>query len=86
MEELKTYLSELSEAERNTLATKCGFSLGHIKNVSYGCKPCDHKLAAALEKHSKRRVTRQSLCPTDWHVVWPELAKRKAKQSPVSVS
>jgi len=73
MDELKTYLAELDEAERTALALKCGFSLGHIKNVSYGCKPCDHKLAAALEKNTNGRVTRKGLCPNDWDMVWLEL-------------
>lgn len=74
--ELKAYLKLMPDDEvRETFAIRCGTTLGHMRNVSYGSKPCAHKLAALIWEQSGRVVTRESLCPDDYWVVWPELKK-----------
>lgn len=72
--DLKTYLKSLpGEPDRDAFAKKCGCVLGHLRNVSYGQRPCAPELAVAIERESARQVTRQELCPENWRRVWPEL-------------
>ena len=72
---LKEFLKTLpSEAERDAFAGRCETSLGHLRNVMYGYKPCGPELAVCIERESNRVVTRIELCPATWHRIWPELA------------
>lgn len=72
--DLKTFLKSLpDEPAREAFAAKCETSAGHLRNVSYGQRPCAPALAVAIERESGREVTRQELCPEDWQKVWPEL-------------
>lgn len=75
---LKAYLLTLSIEEREALAARCGTSVGHLKNIGYGLKPCAPKLASALERESGGAVTRPELCPNDWRITWPELAETQS--------
>lgn len=74
--DLKTYLSPLSQLEREAFAQQCGTTRGHLQNVSYG-KTCAPALATAIEIQSRGAVTRPEL-RDDWEAIWPELAERKA--------
>ena len=78
MDALKTYLKSLSEEDRTKFAADCGTTPGHLRNVMYGQRPCSPELAALIEKHSAKAVTRQHLRPQDWPDIWPELAEAKA--------
>lgn len=70
---LKTYLSDLDPQGREAFAQACDTTLGHLRNVMYGCRPCAPKLAAAIERQSGRKILRQELLPDDWREIWPEL-------------
>lgn len=73
--ELKTYLKNLGdELAREDFARRCEHSLGHLRNVAYGLKPCSAELAAAIERCSAGSVTRQEMLPGRWALIWPELA------------
>jgi DNA-binding transcriptional regulator YdaS (Cro superfamily) len=77
--DLKTFLKSLPDEEaREAFGRQCGSTLGHLRNVSYGQRPCAPELAVAIERESTRQVTRQELCPDNWRRVWPELAETKA--------
>jgi DNA-binding transcriptional regulator YdaS (Cro superfamily) len=69
--DLKTYLFSLSVEDREAFAKKCGTSRFHLQNAAYG-KPINAKLAVAIERESKRKVTRQEMFP-DFKSIWPEL-------------
>lgn len=71
--ELKPYLQSLARVAREALAAKCGTSLGHLTNISYGNKTCSPALAALLELHTGGAVMRWDMRPDDWHVIWREL-------------
>lgn len=71
--DLKTHISNMTVEDRDLFAEKCGTSRGHLQNVAYGYRTCAPALAVAIEKASDRVVTRKSLCPNDWHRIWPEL-------------
>jgi DNA-binding transcriptional regulator YdaS (Cro superfamily) len=79
--DLKTFLSPMTQAERDAFAKRCGTSRGHLQNVAYG-KTCAPALATAIEIHSARKVTRRDMRPDDWRAIWPELAdKRKTARA-----
>ena len=72
--DMKNYLRGLPKSGQKEFATRCGYSLGHIRNVAYGIKPCTSSLAIAAERHSGGIVTRKEVF-SDWADHWPELAK-----------
>lgn len=76
--DLKTYVKSLpSEEARVAFATRCSTTLGHLKNVMYGYKPCATDLAVRIERESEGAVTRPEL-RADWADHWPELIARAA--------
>ncbi len=75
--DLKTYLSGLGQETRESVARACGTTWGHMRNVSYGLRPCSPELSASVERATKGEVMRWDLRPDDWHQIWPELRKRK---------
>lgn len=70
---LKTFLKNLPVAERESFASRCNTSYGHLRNVGYGQKTCAEILAVAIERESNGEVTRRESRPDDWHLIWPEL-------------
>jgi DNA-binding transcriptional regulator YdaS (Cro superfamily) len=78
---LKTYLSALSKDDRDAFAARCKTTAGHLRNVMYGYKPCSPELASRVEAESKGAALRKELRPDDWRDIWPELAKRKVKET-----
>lgn len=77
--ELRDYLKTLTPNDRTSFADRVGSSVGHLRNVGYGFRPCDPAVAVAIERESRKRVTRQELRPDDWEAIWPELRKRRTK-------
>jgi len=72
---LKHYLSGMDAQARERFASDCKTTLGHLRNVMYGYRPCSAELASAIERVSHGAVTRKAMRPCDWSDVWPELAK-----------
>jgi len=75
--ELKTFMQGLTATEREGFASAVGSTVGHLKNVMYGYKPCNAELAVAIERESRkfgehRTVKRWDLTPR-WQHIWPEL-------------
>lgn len=77
--DLKTYLRPLSSEERESFATKCGTTLGHMQNVAYGTRVASTELAVAIEQKSGGKVTRREQFPDSYAAKWPELAKSKKR-------
>lgn len=74
--ELKAFIKSLGdESQRKAFAERCGSTIGHVRNVMYGFRPCSAELAAAIERESGKVVTRRELCPANWQVIWPELSE-----------
>jgi hypothetical protein len=75
--ELRDYLRSLpSDIERAAFATRCGTTLGHLRNVGYGYKPCATDLAVRIESETAGSVSRPEL-REDWAAHWPELIQAK---------
>lgn len=65
--ELKDYLETMTLDQRDAFAIRCGTSAGHLRNISYGYKPCGEKLAIEIERESEGRVLCEKLRPdVDW--------------------
>lgn len=75
--DLRTYLSGIAQSDREAVAAEAGTTYGHMRNVSYCLRPCSAELASGLEKATKGAVMRWDLRPDDWHLIWPELRRRK---------
>lgn len=77
--DLKTFIKALpSEDAREAFAIRCGTTLGHMRNVMYGYKPCGPELAVSIERESAKAVERPELCPDNWRQIWPELVAAAA--------
>lgn len=72
--DLKSYIKSLPDEEaRAAFAADCEATLGHLRNVMYGVRPCAPELAVAIEQKSAGAVTRRDVCPENWRRIWPEL-------------
>lgn len=65
--DFKTYFLKLSPEQRLALANACTTSIGHLRNIAYGQKPCGEKLAIAIDRESFGVVPCEELRPdVDW--------------------
>jgi hypothetical protein len=55
--QLKTFIKNLPKDQRDDFALRCGTSLGYLRLISYGAKPCSGPLAVAIERESLGAVT-----------------------------
>jgi DNA-binding transcriptional regulator YdaS (Cro superfamily) len=63
----KAHWLGLPVADREAFAKRCKTSIGHLRNIAYGDKPCGESLAIAIERESQRSVTCEELRPdVDW--------------------
>lgn len=53
---------------------RTGTTRGYLKQIAYGNKQASAEIAAAVERETNGMSTRKELRPSDWHLVWPELA------------
>lgn len=64
---LKAFLETLSLVERTKFAKRVKSTAGHLRNVSYGYRPCAEALAIEIEKATDRKVTCEEMRPdVDW--------------------
>lgn len=77
--DLRKFLSGMPADQREAFALNCRTTLGHLRNVMYGYRPCGVDTAVLIERHSQGAVTRQEL-RQDWADLWPELEKQESKQ------
>ena len=66
---LHDYLLTLSTEEKNAFAKRCGTSLGFLKLIAYGVKPCSPELSVEIDRESMGAVSFEDLCPApkmDW--------------------
>jgi DNA-binding transcriptional regulator YdaS (Cro superfamily) len=65
--DFKTFFSGLSARKREELARAGDTSVGHLRNIAYGQKPCGEKLAVVIDRESNGVVPCESLRPdVDW--------------------
>ena len=69
-----TQLLEWLKTASDEAVERTGTTRGYLKQIAYGNKQASAGVASSLERESRGLLTRQSLRPNDWTVIWPELA------------
>ena len=83
IEKLLEYLKSLTPEQRNDFAGRCKTSIGHLRNVAYGGRPCGEKLAIAIDRESAGGVRAED-CRTD--VDWEYIRQSTADPQRVAAS
>lgn len=55
--------------------SRTGTTRGYLRQIAYGNKQASATVASVLERETEGLLTRKSLRPDDWHVIWPELTE-----------
>ncbi|RQZ18119.1 Cro/Cl family transcriptional regulator [Burkholderia sp. Bp9031] len=82
MEQLREFLKGMSRAEQVAFAEACGTTIGYIRKMLSLGRPLGADTCVAIERESRRIVTRKHLRPGDWHRYWPELVAVGARTAP----
>lgn len=69
-----TQLLEWLKSASDDVVERTGTSRGYLKQIAYGNKQASAALAVSLERESAGALSRRSLRPDDWNLIWPELA------------
>lgn len=69
-----TQLLEWLKTASDEVVDRTGTTRGYLKQIAYGNKTASAGVASSLERVTEGLLTRKSLRPNDWTVIWPELA------------
>lgn len=69
-----TQLLEWLKSASDDAVERTGTSRGYLRQIAYGNKQASAALAMSLERESFGALSRRSLRPDDWNLIWPELA------------
>lgn len=69
-----TPLLEWLKTASDEVVERTGTTRGYLKQIAYGNKQASASVASSLERETCGLLTRKSLRPNDWTVIWPELA------------
>lgn len=69
-----TQLLEWLKTASDEVIERTGTTRGYLKQIAYGNKQASASVASSLERETCGLLTRKSLRPNDWTVIWPELA------------
>lgn len=70
--ELLSYLNH-QRGRAVDLARAISVSPGFVSQIASRRRPCPAAVAVSIELATEGAVRRWTLCPTDWHRIWPEL-------------
>lgn len=71
-------LPNYSPEQRRNMALRLGIDEQYVYQVSKGLKTASPSLARRWHDEDPEALL-QDLRPDDWHLIWPELTKRKRK-------
>lgn len=80
MRELIEYLNSLPMEKRQAFAKQCGTSEGYMRKAASVGDCLNPMVCSAVERLTCGAVTRQSLRPQDYWLIWPDLKAPKAKE------
>lgn len=80
---LREYLKENRGFARD-FALEMGITPAAVSHWATGYRNVPVEYCARLEAATGGAVTRQSLRPNDWHLIWPELADGKVTAKQIS--
>ena len=67
---IKSFLDSIPPDEREAFAVRCGTSIGHLRNISYGYRSCAESLAINIERETHGAVRVEELRPdVDWQYI-----------------
>lgn len=75
MNELRTYLGELSVNDQAAFARRVGTSIGYLRKAMSVGQTLGEKLCNLIERESGGAVSRKCLRPNDWQDIWPDLVQ-----------
>lgn len=76
-----------SHPEQELMAKLAGTTLGQLKQIGFGNRPCNARTAIGVDKVTRGEVSMIELCPDlDWQYVRKVIAKRLEAHEPVSAS
>lgn len=78
MDKLLKYINELEVVAKDSFSRQCGTTTGYLRKAISKGSLLRPALCVLIEKNSLMKVTRKDLRPNDWHLIWPELAEKKA--------
>lgn len=61
--ELLSYLKTMTPAKQDCFAQDVGTTIGQLKQIAYGVRPCKVEYAQRIDKLSKGKVDMRKLCP-----------------------
>lgn len=74
---LVTYLNDLPVEKQRDFAVKCDTTIGQMRQIAYGCRPCRTEMAIAIDRESNGVVTMDYMAPQiDWDFVRRTLSRR----------
>ena len=79
--EFKNYFFAMSGEDRKLFAQTVGSSVGHLNNCAYGYVPFGPALCLAIERKTRKQITRGQLRPNDGHLIWPDVKQSVTFQS-----
>lgn len=77
--QLIIFLNSLSTDQQQTYAANCGTTVGYLRKACSIGQTFGPELCTRLDLNSHGAVSRQELRPKDWHEIWPELARKRAR-------
>lgn len=79
--DLKEYFAQQCHGSQRRMALKLGVSESYFAQFIKGTVNRSSKRCVQIEQETNGAVTRQDLRPHDYHLIWPELAKKKRKSA-----
>lgn len=77
MKILKDFLNEMPRREQEKFAEKCGTTIGYLRKACYKNSELGTEISVAIEKVSRKKVTRIDLHPENYMKKWPELKPKR---------
>ena len=75
----KDFFFGLVKQDREDFAIKCGTTVGQMRQIAYGNRPCNPSLAINIDRESFGRVLCDELCPdTDWNYIRQQMSRKTA--------
>lgn len=80
-EKLVSYLNDLPMPKQKKFATNCGTTIGQMRQIAYGNRPCRANMAISIDKNSRGKVRMEYMAPdVDWAYVLIALNKRNKNE------
>lgn len=82
MKPLLDYLNSMPVPAQEDFAKRCDTTIGYLRQIAYGHRPCPAHLAINLERESLRALICEELRPTgvDWAYIRAERRRKNGRR------